>query len=111
MYELYSLLPRGEFCCLQIIFQIFCKRSRSQRFGAVIIFLKEFYEKVNFDKMSADDNKSIKIPSIQRIKYHELAHICISYYFQNNALAPWVHFSTSVLIDTRTGKFRPQITV
>ena len=34
-------------------------------FDTLLVFLKEFFEKVNFE--TVDDNKSIKIPNMQRV--------------------------------------------
>ena len=34
--------------------------SRSKQFDSLIVFMKEFFEKVNFEKKSVNDNKSMK---------------------------------------------------
>ena len=36
------------------------RTAQSLLTGRTIAFMKEFFEKVNFEKMSADDNKSMK---------------------------------------------------
>ena len=40
------------------------------QFDTLIMFLKEFFEKVNFDK-SADNKKHEKLPSMQRVNIPE----------------------------------------
>ena len=39
----------------------FCKQFGSMRFDTLMVFLKEFSEKINFEKKLADDNKAWKI--------------------------------------------------
>ena len=43
-------------------------RSGSKQFDTLMVSLKEFFEKVNFEKKSADDKKAEKLPSRQRVK-------------------------------------------
>ena len=41
---------------------------QSKPFDTLIVFMKEFFEKVNFEKKAADDNKCMnKLPSMQTV--------------------------------------------
>ena len=43
-------------------------RSECKLFDTLIVFLKEFFQKVDFEKKSADNKKHAKLPSRQSVK-------------------------------------------
>ena len=63
-----SFLASGDFCHLLIILQTVWTQIRTNRtscsesepLDTMIVFLKGVFENVNFEKKSADDNKSMK---------------------------------------------------
>ena len=72
-----ALSAYGEFCCLLIIFAEIGPRSRptecwscsgTKLFDTLMVFLKEFFEKVNFaKKRQRTTTKSMKkLPGMQR---------------------------------------------
>ena len=43
-------------------------KCRSKPLDKLIVFLKEFFEKVNFEKVSRQQQKHEKLPSMQKVK-------------------------------------------
>ena len=80
--SVYSLLNSGDFCGLLVTFaNSLDDQDRHSvgndqglnHFDTLIVFLKEIFEKVNFEKKSRDDNKS----SMQRVKTREIPSLSI----------------------------------
>ena len=69
-----SFLAPRWLCHLQLLLITFANsldpyQNRQNVFDTLKVFLKEFLEKVDFEKKSADDNKRMnKLPSMQRVK-------------------------------------------
>ena len=48
-------------------------RSRSELFDTLMLFLEEFFEKVDFEKKTTDDKHKL-LPIRQRVNYQSFAH-------------------------------------
>ena len=78
-----SFLASSNFCCLLITFAVWTQirtvGSGSKPFDTLIVFLKEFFENVNFEKRSSDNNKSMKnYPTCKELRV--FWHICWNLY-------------------------------
>ena len=56
-----------------------------------MVFLKEFFEKVDFEKKSADDKKHAKLPNRQRVNHFALDVRTdkVQYEIKTAATTPW----------------------
>ena len=64
--------------------------SGSKPFNTLIVLLKEFCEKVNFEKSQRRTIKAGKLPNIQRVNsFSALQSLCCSYTFTNRFANIW----------------------